>query len=287
MTAAERLTDPIAYHGEGPFWDAERSRLLLVDMLAGAIVSRDESGRIERHAVPSRVAAVVRRRASGGFVVATERDVLAADAGLTAFSPIATGLVGDGVRLNEGGCDPLGAFLIGSMAYGATPAGGSLQRVAPDGTVTTVLEGVTVSNGLQFSTDGLTAFYVDSPTGRIDRVDVDPATGAWSGRRSHVEIEGTPGGPDGLAIDVEGGLWVALYGGGAVRHYDPAGALVEEIAVPGATKVTACAFGDPDLRTLYITTSREGLGDDEEPQAGSLYAIRTDVAGAPPLPFAG
>jgi len=287
MTAAERLTDSITFHGEGPFWDAEGDRLLFVDMLAGAVVSRDAAGRIARHAVPSSVAAVVRRRASGGFVVATERDLLAADDDLVGFAPIATGLVGDGVRLNEGGCDPLGAFLIGSMAYGGTPAGGSLQRVAPDGSVTPVLDGVTVSNGLQFSTDGRAAFYIDSPTGRIDRFDVDPATGAWSGRRTHVEIEDTPGGPDGLAIDVDGGLWVALYGGGAVRHYDAAGALVDEIAVPGATKVTACAFGEADLRTLYITTSREDLADDEEPLAGSLYAIRTDVAGAPPLAFAG
>ncbi len=287
MTSADRLTDPVTFHGEGPFWDAARGRLLVVDMLAGAVVSRDAEGRIARHEVPSTIAAVVRRRAEGGFVVATERDLLAADDDLATFVPIATGLVGDGIRLNEGGCDPLGAFLIGSMAYRETPGAATLQRVAPDGAVTTVLDGITVSNGLQFSADGGTAFYIDSPTRRIDRFDVDPATGAWSARRPHATIEGTAGVPDGMAIDVDGGLWVALYGGGAVRHYDPAGALVDEVAVDGASRVTACAFGDPDLRTLYITTSREDLGDDEEPLAGSLYALRADVAGAAPLPFGG
>jgi sugar lactone lactonase YvrE len=287
MTAAERLTDPITFHGEGPYWDARNERLLFVDMFAGAVVSRDAGGAIARHEVPSTIAAVVRRRASGGLVVATERDLLAADDALAAFTPIARGLVGDGIRLNEGGCDAPGAFLIGSMAYDQTPGAASVQRIAPDGAVTTVLEAATISNGLQFSADGCTAFYVDTPTRRIDRVDVDPATGAWSGRRPHVAIDGTPGSPDGLAIDVDGGLWVALYDGGAVRHYDAAGALVEEIAVPGATRVTACAFGDADRRTLYVTTSRENLADGEEPLAGSLYAVRTDVAGAEPFAFAG
>jgi sugar lactone lactonase YvrE len=288
VSGAEQFTGPEAHHGEGAFWDDRSDRLLWVDMLAGAVLSRGADGAVRRHPVPSPVASVVRRRAAGGFAIAVEHDLLLADEALGDFTPAVRGIVDDpAIKLNEGGVDPLGRFFIGSMAYDETPGAGRLYRVDADRSVHTVLPSVSISNGLQWSRDGRRAFYIDTPTGRVDTVDVDPETGEWSDRRPHVVVSGTPGHPDGMAIDEEDGVWVALWGGSAVRHYDRDGELRHEIALP-ASHVTSCAFGGADRTTLFITTSRLGLDDPRaEPEAGSVFAWSAPVAGAPLHAYAG
>ena len=148
-----------------------------------------------------------------------------------------------------------------------------------------VLRDVTISNGLQWTRDGATALYVDTPTGRIDRFDVDPGAGTFSGRRTFAEVAG-PGLPDGMAIDEEDGVWVALWGGGAVHRYDAAGRLDLVVELP-VSQVTACTFGGPDLRTLFITTSRQGVEPGEQPEAGAVFAYEAGVRGAVPHAFAG
>ena len=158
--------------------------------------------------------------------------------------------------MNDGGCDPQGRFYCGTMAYAETPGAGTLYRLDPDGGVSVTLRDVTISNGLQWNRAGDTVFYADTPTGRVDRFDFDPASGAFTDRRTFTEISGG-GYPDGMAIDEEDGIWVALWGGSAVHRYDRAGRLDLVVDLP-VSNVTACAFGGPELRTLYITTSRAG-----------------------------
>ena len=173
------------------------------------------------------------------------------------------------------------------MAYDERPGGGAVYRVTPDHQVIELLSPVSISNGVQWSADGTRVYYIDTPTRRVDVFDVDPETGAWSGRRVHIHVDGTPGYPDGMAIDEDDGLWVALWGGGAVNHYDATGRLVETISVPGITQASSCAFGGDGRDVLYITTSRQGLPDDQEPSAGAVFAVHTGSRGAVASEFAG
>jgi sugar lactone lactonase YvrE len=173
------------------------------------------------------------------------------------------------------------AFLCGTMAYDETPGAGTMYRLSPDGAVDVVFDGVTVSNGLAWTGDAARAFYNDTPTGQVDVFDSD-ASGALTGRRRFVTVEG--GSPDGLTVDAVGGVWVALYGGGAVHHYDADGSLVEVVEV-AATNVTACSFGGENLDELFITTSAEG--DEDNPVAGAVFHYATGVRGLPAGTFAG
>ncbi|BBY78772.1 gluconolactonase [Mycolicibacterium parafortuitum] len=287
MARAEQLTAPCSYHGEGPFWDNYSARLMCVDVLASAVISIDEHGRTERHQVPSRAATLIRRRRSGGFVIGTDHGILLADSELSAFTPFADIVCDPSVRTNDGGCDPLGALVIGTMAYDETPGRGAVYRVTADTRSTVILAPVSISNGVQWSADGRRAFYIDSPTQRVDVFDVDSKTGEWSNRRTHIDLGNVEGIPDGMTIDCDDGLWVAFWGGGAVLHFDEMGLLNERIEVPGASQVSSCTFGGRDLSTLFITTSRQGLPSSVEPEAGAVFSISTATRGAVQAEFAG
>ena len=275
----EQITAPIAYHAEGPVWV---DRLHWVDMLAGDVLSLGSDGTVGRRHVGAVVAAL-RPRASGGFVYALERGFALDDGIGTPIRAMPDLWTSDAVRMNEGGCDPDGRFYCGSMAYAETPGAASLYRLDPDGSVATVLGGLTISNGLEWSPDGRLAYYVDSVTGRIDVMDYDTDRGL-TGRRPFATIDG--GSPDGLTVDAEGGIWVAIWGGSAIQRFTPEGSLSEIIELP-VTQVTACTFGGADLDELFITTSREGLPAGEEPAAGALFHLRPVIAGCPVRPFAG
>ncbi|MGD1282460.1 SMP-30/gluconolactonase/LRE family protein [Mycobacterium seoulense] len=277
----------MAHHGEGPYWDSSTGRILCMDVLAAEIVVVDSSGGLSRCKVPSRAATVIRRRRAGGFVIATERGLIGADDELSTFEPIADVIDDPDFRTNDGGCDPLGGFVIGTMAYDERPGAGAVYRVTPDHRVVELLSPVSISNGVQWSGNGTRVYYIDTPTRRVDLFDVDPHTGAWSDRRPHIVIDTARGYPDGMAIDEEDGLWVALWGAGAVNHYDAKGRLVESISVPGVTQVSSCAFGGDRRDVLYITTSRQGLTPDHEPTAGAMFAVRTRARGAVASEFAG
>jgi sugar lactone lactonase YvrE len=280
---ALQLTGPIAFHGEGPFWDATRGRLLIMDMLEGAVLSLDDDG-VHSHPIGS-IAAVVRARAGGGYVAAVERGFALLDDSLSVQQLLPEIFDDHAIRLNEGGCDPQGRFYCGSMAYAQTPGAGALYRLDADRRVSTVLEGVTISNGLQWSADGSRAFYNDTPTGRIDVFDFDGDTAAFTHRRPFVDLADGLN-PDGMAIDDEDGVWIALWGGSAVHRYDADGRLDQVVELP-VTNVTACAFGGDDRRTLYITTSRQHLEPGTQPDAGSVYAVDVGITGAVPFAWAG
>jgi sugar lactone lactonase YvrE len=280
---ADQLTEPITFHGEGPVFSPGWGGLRLVDMFAGDVLTLDAAGAVSRRHVDT-IAAALRPRVGGGAVIAVERGfaLLDAEGSLTRLPEVWSDPT---VRMNEGGTAPDGSFYCGSMAYDQRTGAGSLYRLAADGTVSVALPRVTVSNGLGWSPDGSQAYYNDTPTGRIAVFDWAPDTGL-TGMRTFATISAEDGSPDGLTVDSDGGVWVALYGGGAVRRYSAQGDLDEIIEV-GAERVTACTFGGDDLKRLYITTSREGLEPDEDPLAGSVFTAVPGVSGLPVTPFAG
>ena len=161
--------------------------------------------------------------------------------------------------MNDGGCDAAGRFYGGTMAFDQRPGAGSLYRLDLDGTVTTVLEGLTVSNGLGWSPDGRTAYLADSGPGLVHAFAYDPGSGAFSDQRVLLDFARQDGVADGLTVDDEGCLWTALWGGGQVRRWSPEGDLLAVVDVP-IPQVSCCAFAGPGLDLLVISTSAEGMG---------------------------
>ena len=279
----EQLTGPVAYHGEGPAWSPGWGGLRWVDLLAGDVLSLGTDGVVGRRHV-DRVVAVVRPRRGGGAVLGVERGFVleGADGSLTRLPPLWDDA---GRRMNEGGCDPEGRFLCGSMAYDRTPGAGALYRLDEDGKVEVVVDGVTISNGIDWSPDGTLAYYTDTTTQRVDVFDHEPGAGI-TGRRTFVTVDPADGHPDGLTVDAEGGVWVAINGGGTVRRYTPAGVVDAVVEVP-TRQVTACTFGGDALDELYVTTSQEGLPPGADPIAGSLFRVAVGVRGRPLREYAG
>ena len=278
----EQVTDAVAFHAEGPVWSERWGGLRWVDMLAGDVLSLAGDGGVTRHHVAS-VTAALRPRRSGGAVIGIERGfALEEPDGSVTLLPE---LWDDpGVRMNEGGCDPDGRFYCGSMAYDKTPGTAAVYRMDPDGSTSVVLDGVTISNGLEWSPDGAFAYYNDTATGRTDVFDYDRDSGLTNRRPFAAMPDG--GRPDGLTVDSEGGVWVALANAGAVHRYSPDGRLDEVVTLP-VPKVTACTFGGAELDRLFVTTSREGLEPGAHPAAGALFVAAPGVTGLPAREFRG
>jgi sugar lactone lactonase YvrE len=273
--------------GEGPVWDARSGRLAWVDILGRRIHVIDPgSGDTRSIETPLDVGAVA-PRAAGGFVAAFQDGFWAvADGAIRQVAAVPEAQ--PGLRFNDGKCDPAGRFWAGTMAYDEAAGAGCLYRLDSAGGAVRVLGDVTISNGLAWSADGATMFYVDSPTQRIDAFSFDVATGGISNRRPVVRIAAELGSPDGMTIDAEGGLWVALWGGSAVHRYLD-GRLDRVIRLP-VGQPTSCAFGGPHLDDLYITSAWKGLSADArraQPLAGALFRVRPGVRGVPPATYSG
>jgi sugar lactone lactonase YvrE len=188
-----------------------------------------------------------------------------------------------GRRGNDAAVAPDGALWAGTLPYDETPGGGTLSRLSGDGSGEVVLSDVTVSNGTGWSPDGRLMYYIDTPTRRIDVFDADG--GRIANRRPLAQVEEGAGFPDGLTVDSDGCVWVALWDGSAVRRYTPTGELDRVLTLP-VPRGTACAFGGPALTDLYITTARVGLTA-PHPLAGSLLVVPDAGQGLPQPPFAG
>jgi sugar lactone lactonase YvrE len=273
--------------GEGPSWDPVTARLIWLDILGSRVHWFDPAtGRDTVMATEQHVGAAKPR--AGGGIVANLRDGVGLYDADGAFRWLHLEPV-PGRRANDAAVDAAGTLWAGTMRYDEAPGGGTLARFLPDGTVTRVLDDVAVSNGTDWSPDGTLMYYVDSPTRRVDVFDADPATGEVRKRRTFAEIEDGAGFPDGLTVDAEGCVWVALWEGGAVRRYTPDGKLDRVVEVPAA-RTTACAFGGPRLTDLYITTATVGLDAlalAGQPLAGSLLVLPDAGQGMPDVPFAG
>jgi sugar lactone lactonase YvrE len=279
----EQVTGPVAYHAEGPVWSESWGGLRWVDMFAGDVLSLRDDGEVARRHVGD-VAAAVRPRRGGGAAIGVERGFALEepDGTLTRLRELWSD---ENLRMNEGGCDPDGRFYCGSMSYDKRPAVGALYRLDRDRSISVVLEGVTVSNGIDWSPDGSLAYYNDTETHHTDVFDYDREAGL-SNRRTFVEVPAELGRPDGLTVDAEGGVWVAINRGAAVRRYSRDGTLDAVVELP-AQQVTACAFGGIELDLLFITTSRENLAPGDDPLAGSLFVTEVGVRGLPARQFGG
>jgi sugar lactone lactonase YvrE len=253
-------------------------------MLNGDILTLDRVGQVTRRHV-SKVVAALRPRRQGGLVIAVERGFALIDAD-GAISPIVEAFSDPDIRMNDGGCDRNGRFFCGSMAHDMGQGRGALYRFDPDGQVSTVLASVTISNGIAWTLEGTEVYYVDSGTGRVDIFSYDSRAAILEDRRPFVAIPADQGMPDGIALDAEGGLWVALWGGSAVHRYAPDGTLDAVVELP-VSQVTACAFGGEKLTELYITTSQMDVEPGGQAAAGALFRLDTDVQGLEVGEFAG
>ncbi|MCJ1676096.1 SMP-30/gluconolactonase/LRE family protein [Streptomyces sp. APSN-46.1] len=281
---------------EGPVWDERREELLWVDITERLIHRATLTPRRDGSGLPDlaptgtlrldRPVGAVVPCASGALLAAAGTSFLRLDEGRPPVEVAAPDLPRDGVRrrMNDAACDPRGRLLAGTMAYDETPGAGALHRLDHDGVVT-LLDSVTISNGLGWSPDGRQLYYADSPTGRVDVFDYDAETGTLGDRRPFAVLP--RGVPDGLAVDAGGRVWVAVWGGGEVRAYMPDGTLHARVEVP-ASHVTSCAFAGPDLDVLVITTATQGLDEERrraEPDAGRLFVCRPGVTGLPATPY--
>ena len=288
MSDVTLILDAQATLAEGPCWHADEGILTWVDIEAGDVHRLDPTtGRDDARHV-GRSVGFAQRHARGGLVLGLTHAVawLRPDDEIETIAPLDEG--NDDLRLNDGKPDPSGRLLAGSLVRSRTAGRAHLYQVAPDGSVTVLRAGCTVANGLGWSPDGRTLYHIDTPRLGVDAFDYDPEAGTATGERRLVTIEEGAGKPDGLAVDAEGGLWVCLYGGGAVRRYGPDGTLDRVLEVP-ARNVTCAAFGGPDLRDLFNTTVR---GDGYEPErdgahAGGIFHARPGPAGLPVAAFAG
>ena len=279
--------------GERPYWDG--SGLVWVDISAGHL-HRYRPGHgdeivlaLRRDGAPVSLGAAAPRR-GGGYVLATAEGFrLAGPHGELeegALRPV--GMAAD-AEFNDGACDPAGRFWAGTTTPGYRPGAGALYRLDPDGTITTMLDGVTESNGIGWSLDGATMYFVDSgePEPRIRAFGFDLAGGTLGGSRDLANFPAGGAVPDGLVVDAEDCLWVAMWGGGEVRRYAPDGELLAVLPVP-VSQPTCPAFGGPGLNELYLTSAWEGMTASQratEPLAGHVLLSRPGARGMDVLAY--
>ncbi len=285
--AAELVLESRAELGEGPHWDTAAGELVWVDIPAGAVHRFDPATGTDRSFRAGQPVGAAVPRTSGGFALALRDGFAAVDedgGALRWLAPVEAD--SPETRMNDGACDSAGRFWAGTMSITEDEPIGSLYRLSPGGELATMLTGITISNGIGWSPDETVMYYVDTPQHVVEAFDFDAALGTISGRRQLVAIEDGVGHPDGLTVDADGCIWVALWDGSAVRKYTPAGELAGIVGVPPA-RPTSCAFGGPELDILYITTARsssERLGHD---MSGGVFSARTGSCGLPSHPFAG
>jgi sugar lactone lactonase YvrE len=269
--------------GEGPRWHPGEQALYWLDIRSKVLYRYvPETGRRTRFDLQELVAAYA-FLPDGGYLFATKTGFVLADAlaviKRTLMQPEAEN---EGVRFNDAMVDVNGRFWAGTLNEDGSKDN-KLYRMETDGSLEVIETGVGLANGIGWSPDNRTMYFNDTTRERIYAYDYDPDTGTTSNRRILVDTTDLPGSPDGLAVDEEGGIWVAFYGGSQVLRFDPEGNVIHTIPMP-VTQPTACAFGGPDRKTLYITSARQELSSDdlaEQPAAGDLFAYETDVVGLP------
>jgi sugar lactone lactonase YvrE len=287
---AELVADARTTLGEGPVWDDRQQCVWWVDILGESIHRTDPvTGQDDVIAVGQMVGALGLRE-RGGLVVAVRDGFVAVDPASGRIERLAD-VEADrpSSRMNDGKVDPQGRFWAGTTDIDHRPGLGTLYRLDADLSVRPMLVDVTISNGLDWTAEGATMYFIDTPTGQVDRFSFEPSTGAIGDRTKAVSIRPGAGNPDGMTLDAEDHLWVALWDGWAVERYAPDGALELRVEVPAA-QATSCTFGGSDLDTLFITTAQKEFpvgGKPDQPHAGGLFACRPGVRGRPAHRFAG
>ncbi len=264
MEVAVRANAKLA---EGPRWDAAARRLLWVD-IEGCELHVLESGNDRAIGLDAMVGAAA-PTTTGAVLVALADRLALVDLADESVRTLVRLPHGPALRSNDGACDAAGRFWIGTMALDVTTGAGALYRY--DGRLQRVLDEVTLSNGIGWTRDDARMYYIDSPVQRVDLFDFELASGRVDDRRPFVSIDESDGIPDGLTVDDEGGVWVALYGGSCVHRYDESGHLDAVLEVP-AENVTSCCFGGDDGRSLFVTTAAPD---------GNVYVTQPGVSGPP------
>ena len=278
----ELLVDARARIGEGPVWDEQKGCLYWLDIMNCLIYRYDPvSGRNEPLQLDQMVGAVALCR-DGALVAALADGFARVDFAAGSVETIWTAENEIGNRFNDGKCDPDGRFWAGTLSLTGQTGTGNLYCLDKDLKVHLALPGVSVSNGLAWSPDRQSLFYIDSPTREVWCFDYDPRITRLGKRETVVRIAPEEGIPDGMTIDIQGRLWVAQWGGSRVCCYDPQnGSKVNEVLFP-VEQVSSCTFGGPDLSDLYVTTASNGLSEESlrrQPAAGALYRVKTDTVG--------
>jgi sugar lactone lactonase YvrE len=274
---------------EGPLWDPGDGTLLWVDIDRGEVHRLAPGTGVDSLAVTCDrpVGAAVWRRSGGLALALPGRVILVVADGDAAAELVPVAADRPDQQLNDGACDRHGRFWVGTAS--PQPGASALYRLDADHRVELVLAGVTMSNGLGWSPDDRTFYYVDSAAQRLDAFDHDRDSGWLRGRRPLVSIPAEVGIPDGLAVDADGCVWLAIWGAGAIHRYTPAGVLDGVLDVP-ADNVTSCAFGGTGLTELFVTTASRGLSPDQlagQPHAGGIFAAAPGVVGLEPQGYSG
>lgn len=282
MATVEIVAEARDLLGECPVWLPRLGVLLRVDITASAIVRLDvESGHEDRHPTEGHVGFAL-PAPGGGLVAGVERQLVRLAA--PGAAPEVLAEVEPGVednRFNDAAFDPAGRLWAGTMSRTRTPGSAALYRVSQDGAVERAIAGATISNGLDWNLDFSLLYYVDSTTQQIDAIAFDLETGRLGRRRRFAAIDPGDGLPDGLTVDAEGGVWLALFGGGAIRRYLPDGRLDAEIRLP-VTNPTSVAFGGAELSDLFVTSAKHRLSAEQlarETLAGSVLRLQPGVRG--------
>jgi sugar lactone lactonase YvrE len=281
--SAQPATDEVFVLAEGPLWDARRDRLLWVDIQQGLVLEGLLDGdRIlvtGRHEFTEPVGAVTVDDGGRLLVAAGERlVVLDLDGARTEIARVVP--AGQARRLNDGKTDPAGRYLVGTRAFGPSSTE-VLARLRPDGDLEIIDDDLTLANGLAWSPDGSLLYSIDTLVGHVWVRDYDPRTGAAGERRPFVGL--TDGYPDGMCVDADGQVWVAVWGRGEIRRFDASGTLIGRVAVD-APHTSSVAFAGPNLDLLVITTATDELDDAQRaafPDSGRLFTADVGVAGAP------
>lgn len=277
--------------GEGPVWDTDENKLYWVDVVSGRLFKYNPiTGINDTYEIGEHIGAAVLRE-KGGLLLAMKTGFAFFDPDSGKISKIAdpeSHLPGN--RFNDGKCDPAGRFWTGTMSYKLEAGKGSLYCLHPNLTIEQKLTAITISNGLAWNEAENTFYFIDTLTYQIAAFDYEPETGRIQNRKIIKKINKNEGLPDGMTIDEEGCLWVALYKGGRVIRVNPEnGETVFQIHLP-VPKPTSCTFGGTTLDELFITTAREYMTDEEiaeSPQSGSLFKVKLPLKGKPPNRFAG
>ncbi|MEX0929853.1 MAG: SMP-30/gluconolactonase/LRE family protein [Balneolales bacterium] len=277
--------------GEGPVWDELGNKLYWVDIMSGKLFIYDPDRKTNTACNVGEHVGAFALREKGGIVMATKSGFSFLDIDTlekTHISNPEAHLTGN--RFNDGKCDPQGRFWAGTMAYDQKKEAGSLYCLQTDGNVELKVPNITISNGLTWNRQGDRFFFIDTPAQHIYAYDYEDATGHIGNPSVIREIDAGEGHPDGMTIDTDDHLWVALYGGSKVMRINPqSGETVFEVHLP-VPKVTSCTFGSRDYSELYITTARENMSDEDirqYPLSGSLFKASLPFKGLPFFRFAG
>lgn len=267
--------------GEGLLWDERNQTIMWVDAFVKIINTWDPATKtlIERK-YDSLVTSIAKRE-SGGYVVAAGLKLITLNENLDVISSSPLEMPNENVRTNDGNVDLNGNYWVGSFANDAKPKQGNLRRISPNLESKVFLQDITIANGMDWSLDNKICYYIDTPTKKVSRFNFNTETSEFEGELEAIDVSQYSGAPDGMCVDAAGNLWVAFWGGGCVRSFSPTGELLAQVDV-AATLVTNCAFGGPDLSTLYITCaipSYEDFVKGDEPLAGSLFKADVGAKG--------